>query len=169
MPLSLDDGNGAHAPLGLAWPTVRPYRAAMTRIGPGQPFEWRMVAPDSDVDENCHVSNIAYIRWIQDAARAHSEAIGWTKDRYQSTGCFFLIRRHEVDYMRPAKGGDAIKITTWVDEFRPASATRITRITRANDNVDLVDAKTEWVFVSIAGSRPKRIPADVSSAFLGSP
>jgi acyl-CoA thioester hydrolase len=135
--------------------------------GPGLPFEWRMLAPDGDVDENCHVSNVAYIRWIQDAARAHSDAIGWTKERYQSTGCFFLIRRHEVDYLRPAMGGDQIKIVTWVDEFRPASATRVTRILRAKDDLELVTAKTEWVFVSIEGSRPKRIPPEVVSAFRG--
>lgn len=140
----------------------------MTRDGgPGLPFEWKMVAPESDVDENCHVSNVAYIRWLQDAARAHSDAIGWTKERYQSTGCFFLIRRHEVDYLRPAMGGDLIKVVTWVDEFRPASATRITRILRAKDDLELVTAKTEWVFVSIEASRPKRIPADVVSAFRG--
>lgn len=137
--------------------------------GPGLPFEWKMVAPESDVDENCHVSNVAYIRWIQDAARAHSEAIGWTKERYQSTGCFFLIRRHEVDYLRPAMGGDEIKIVTWVEEFRPASATRITRILRAKDALELVTAKTEWVFVSIEGSRPKRIPADVVTSFRSAP
>jgi acyl-CoA thioester hydrolase len=142
----------------------------MTKAGgPGAPFEWRMIAPDTDVDENCHVSNVAYIRWIQDAARAHSEAIGWTKERYQATGCFFLIRRHEVDYLRPAMGGDDIKIVTWVDEFRPASATRVTRILRAKDDVELVTARTDWVFVSIEGSRPKRIPADVVSAFSGAP
>lgn len=141
----------------------------MTREGkgPGLPFEWRMSAPESDVDENCHISNVAYVRWIQDAARAHSEAIGWTKERYQGTGCFFLIRRHEVEYLRSAMGGDQIKIVTWVDEWRPASATRVTRILRAKDDVELVVARTDWVFVSIDGSRPKRIPADVVAAFNG--
>ena len=63
-------------------------------------------------------------------------------------------------------GGDDIKILTWVEEFRPASALRITRIIRVKDDVELVTAKTEWVFVSIEGSRPKRIPADLSLCFM---
>ena len=132
----------------------------------GATFEWRMSAPDSDVDENCHVSNIAYLRWIQDAARAHSDAIGWDRDRYRSTGCFFLIRRHEVDYMRPTMGGDEVKIVTWVDEFRPASAVRVTHILRVRDEAPLVFAKTEWVFVAIDGGRPRRIPVELTSAFM---
>jgi acyl-CoA thioester hydrolase len=124
-----------------------------------------MVAPESDVDENCHISNIAYVRWVQEATRAHSEAVGWSKERYQSIGSFFLIRRHELDYIRPAQGGDDIKIITWVEEFRPASALRATRILRARDDVELVVAKTEWVFVSIEGNRPKRMLKEVIAAF----
>lgn len=139
----------------------------MNKAAPGEKFEWRMIAPEGDVDENCHVSNVAYVRWTQDAARAHSEAIGWSRERYQSTGCFFLIRRHEIDYLRPAMGGDLIKIVTWVDEFRPASATRVTRILRAKDDLELVLARTEWVFVSIDANRPKRIPPDLVNDFLG--
>ena len=82
-------------------------------------------------------------------------------ERFQSTGSFSLIRRHEVDYLRPAKEGEQIKIVTWVDEFRPASATRMTRILRATDDTELVVAKTDWVFVSIEGTRPKRMPPEV--------
>lgn len=140
----------------------------MARVsGPGLPFEWRMVAPESDVDENCHISNVAYVRWIQDAARAHSEAVGWTKERYQAVGCIFLIRRHEVDYVRSAMGGDEIRIITWAEEFRQASATRMTRILRARDDAELVVARTDWVFVTIDGMRPRRIPPEVVSGFSG--
>lgn len=139
------------------------------RAGAGEKFEWRMSVPDIDIDENCHVSNIAYVRWLQDAARAHAEASGWSKERFQSTGCFFLIRRHEVDYLRPAKEAEEIKIITWVEEWRMASATRMTRILRASDDTELVLAKTEWVFVDIDGTRPKKIPLEVVRAFNAKP
>lgn len=141
----------------------------MTREGPGERFVWHMKVPDQDIDENCHVSNVSYVRWLQDAARAHAEGIGWSIERFQATGCFFAIRRHEVDYLRSAHESDDIKIETWVEEWRPASATRMTRIMRAGKggapDVELVLAKTEWVFVSIEGTRPKRIPAEVRAAF----
>jgi acyl-CoA thioester hydrolase len=135
----------------------------VTHTPAGAPYEYRMVAPDSDVDENCHISNIAYVRWVQEATRAHSDAIGWTKERYQETGCFFLIRSHELQYLRPAEGGDPIRCVTWVDEFHPASALRVTKIMRGDQ--ELVHARTLWVFVSIEGNRPKRIPKEVVTAF----
>ena len=137
------------------------------RLGPGKPFEHVMIAPESDVDENCHISNIAYVRWVQEATRAHSDAIGWPKERYQQTGCFFLIRRHEIDYLRPAEGGQEIRIVTWVEEFKMASAIRIARILRGD--VELARAKTEWVFVSIEGNRPKKMVQDMVNGFLNGP
>src|SRR6185503_14152743 len=118
-----------------------------------------------DVDENCHISNIAYVRWVQEATRAHSEAIGWSKERFQSTGCFFLIKRHEIDYVSPAEGGDEITIYTWVEEFRPASAVRISHIMRGDKL--LAKARTEWVWVTIEGGRPTRMRPDVTAAFYG--
>lgn len=124
-----------------------------------------MLAPLSDNDENSHISNIAYVRWIQEAAFAHAEAGGWGAARYLMLGCSFVIRRHEIDYVRPAKGGDAIKIVTWVEEFRPASATRISRILRADDDVELVRATTEWVWITMKSARPTRMPPDVAAAF----
>ena len=139
------------------------------RSASGVKFEWRMSVPDGDIDENCHVSNVAYVRWVQDAARAHAEACGWSKERFQSTGCFFLIRRHEVEYLRPAKESDDIKIITWVEQWRMASATRMTRILRAADDSELVIAKTDWVFVNIDGTRPKKIPLEGVRAFNAQP
>ena len=137
----------------------------MAQSGPGRPYEHRMFAPHSDVDENRHISNIAYVRWIQEAAFAHAEAGGWNAARYQTLGCSFVIRRHEIDYVRSALAGDEIKILTWVEEFRPASATRITRILRAADDLELVRASTEWVWVELKRLRPMRIPDAVTAAF----
>lgn len=137
----------------------------MAHHGPGRPYEHKMFAPESDVDENRHISNIAYVRWIQEAAFAHAAAGGWTPARYQTLGCSFVIRRHEIDYVRSARGGDAITAVTWVEEFRPASATRLTRIVRDQDGLELARASTEWVWVALAGLRPKRIPDDVLAAF----
>ena len=52
--------------------------------------------PDEE-DENGHVSNVSYVRWIQDAARAHSEAVGLARERYLEFGGTFIVKRHEVD------------------------------------------------------------------------
>ena len=98
----------------------------------------------------------------------HGAAIGWVPERYPRVGAVFIIRRHEIDYQRSALGGDEIRIVTWVEEFRRASATRETRIYRTRDNALLVSATTEWVFVTYDNNyRPTRIPAEVADDFRG--
>jgi acyl-CoA thioester hydrolase len=119
----------------------------------------------ADVDENAHISNVAYVRWLQDAARAHSDSVGFHRDAYIVIGGFFGVRRHAIDYLRPASGGDPIEIVTWIQDVRPASATRISTITRTSDNATLARAQTTWVWLSVAEGRPLRIPDAIRAAF----
>jgi acyl-CoA thioester hydrolase len=131
----------------------------------GKPFVYRFLAPETDMDENRHISNVAYVRWLQDAARAHSDAIGWTRERYLAEGGFFGVRRHAVDYLRPASAGDPIQVTTWIQDPRPASATRISEILRTSDNVVLARAQTTWVWLSVDGGRPLKLPPAITESF----
>ena len=66
------------------------------------PFAIRVRVTPEDLDELLHVSNIVYIRWIQDVAVAHSASVGLTLEEYRQRGAVFVVRRHEVDYLRPA-------------------------------------------------------------------
>jgi acyl-CoA thioester hydrolase len=128
-------------------------------------FDWLHTAGADEEDENGHVSNVSYVRWIQDAARAHTDAVGWDRRAYEAVGGTFIVKRHEVDYRRGCRAGDAVVVTTIVEECRLASAVRRTRVVRLSDGAEILRARTEWVFVSIAGHRPTRIPRGVLEAF----
>ena len=147
-----------HAPASKPEATAEPLRK-------GKPFVYVFLAPAEDMDENSHISNVAYVRWLQDAARAHSDAIGWTRERYIAEGGFFGVKRHEIDYLRPATAGEEIRVTTWIQEPRPASATRISEIVRTKDNVVLARARTTWVWLSVDGGRPIKLPQAITDAF----
>ncbi len=128
-------------------------------------FDWPRTATVDDEDENGHVSNVAWVRYIQDATRAHSDAIGLDRAAYERIGGTFIVKRHEVDYRQGSRAGDELVVTTTVEEIRVASAVRRTRIIRLSDGAEILRARTEWVFVSIAGHRPLRIPPEVMVAF----
>jgi acyl-CoA thioester hydrolase len=128
-------------------------------------YDWLHTASVDEEDENGHVSNVSYVRWIQDAARAHTEAVGWDRRAYEKVGGTFLVKRHEVDYRRGCRAGDAVVVTTWIEECRLASAIRRTRVVRLSDGAEILRARTEWVFVAIDGHRPSRIPQGVIEAF----
>lgn len=132
---------------------------------PSPEFRLRMTASADDVDELGHISNIAYVRWIQEAAVAHSEAVGWKHADYLALGAIFVVRKHEVEYLLPAFGGDEIELVTHVAWWRAAVTERQTRILRASDGALLVRAKTLWALVSIDTGRPTRIPRTLEKAF----
>jgi acyl-CoA thioester hydrolase len=128
-------------------------------------YDWLHTATAGEEDENGHVSNVSYVRWIQDAARAHTDAVGWDRRAYEAVGGTFIVKRHEVDYKRGCHAGDDVVATTCVEECRLASAIRRTRVVRIKDGAEILRARTEWVFVSIDGHRPNRIPQGVLEAF----
>lgn len=122
--------------------------------------------PDpADIDALGHVSNLVYLRWVQDVARAHSDACGLDLSAYQRLGAVFVVRRHEIEYLRPALLGDALRISTWVADWRGASSTRRTRIERRADGVCVCRASTLWAFVDLDRGRPQRIPRELVAAF----
>ena len=71
-------------------------------------FHLDFTVADEDIDILGHASNIAFVRWIQDATLAHSAAVGLGLEAYQRLGGVFVVVRHEIDYLRPALRGDAL-------------------------------------------------------------
>jgi acyl-CoA thioester hydrolase len=116
-----------------------------------------------DVDELGHVNNLVYVRWVLDVATAHSRAVGWDFSAYRNAGGVFVVRRQEVDYLRPAFAGERVRVETWIDGLTRVTSVRRTRIVRGDD--ELARAATTWAFVSVNGGRPMRIPEEIRAAF----
>ena len=122
-----------------------------------------ITAEDTDIDELDHVSNLVYLRWVLDAATAHSRAVGWGHPEYRALGAVFVVRRHELDYLAPVTRGQQLLATTWVETWRSASCIRHTEIRRGDTPV--ARGATTWAFVAFASGRPQRIPDALRAAF----
>lgn len=116
-----------------------------------------------EIDLLGHASNVAYVRWIQDAAVAHSEAVGLGIEGYRSAGAVFVVRRHEVDYVRSAMLGDTLVVETWLETWSAATSSRRTRVLRGEEV--LARALTNWAFIDHTTGRPTRIPETIKAAF----
>lgn len=132
-------------------------------------FEQERVPSPEDVDALGHVNNIVYVRWVQDVAVAHSDAAGWDLEAYRREGAVFVVRRHEVEYLRPAYEGDRLVLKTWVADWKGASSWRETRVLRASDEQEVVRARTLWAFVDAKSGRPRRIPPAIVEDFRRTP
>jgi acyl-CoA thioester hydrolase len=128
-------------------------------------FQLTFAVKDSDIDPLGHVNNIAYVRWIQDVAVAHSAAVGMDFAAYGRLGGVFVVRRHEIDYLRPVLRSDRVVARTWISGVMAAKCHRSTELVRASDGQVLARALTTWGFIEMATGRPRRIPDEVRAAF----
>lgn len=127
-------------------------------------FTLDRVVGDDAIDELGHASNIAYLQWIQDVAVAHSEAVGLDYEAYRALGAVFVVRRHEIDYLRPLLRGARMTLRTVIAEVMAAKCVRATEIVDAA-GVVCARARTTWGYVDITTGRPTRIADSVRVAF----
>jgi acyl-CoA thioester hydrolase len=120
--------------------------------------------PNSAIDENGHVNNVAYVQWMQDIAVEHYEAIGGVHPM-QLVGATWVVREHKIEYLLPAFAGEEIEIRTWVEEVRRVRSLRKYEFVRKSDGKTLVKGETDWVFVDAKTGRPIAIPEEVFKVF----
>ena len=126
-------------------------------------FEMTLTAAPEHIDELGHVNNAVWVQWIQQVAVAHWKAVAPQahKDSY-----FWVVVRHEIDYLRPAHAGDRIAARTWVaDAPQGARFERFMEFAGIDGKV-CVQARTQWAIIDKAAGRPIRVPADVVAPFL---
>jgi acyl-CoA thioester hydrolase len=122
------------------------------------------VSPDA-IDALGHANNREYLRWMEDAAMAHSAAQGWPMARYLELGAAWVVRSHFVRYLRPAFAGDAVSVLTWVAGFERWTSRRRYLIQRDHDRRTLASAETDWAFVDLGTGRPRAIAPALRDAF----
>jgi len=132
-----------------------------------QPFILPIRVERAMIDAQGHVSNVAFLDWMNQAAIAHSAAVGFEAATYRAIGAMFVVRRHEIDYVLPAFEGEDLLCRTWCELMRNATALRRHEIVRAADGATLARGVNTWAFVRIDTGRPTRIPSDVVKAFTG--
>ena len=128
-------------------------------------YEYHHQVTDDEIDGLGHASNLAFVRWMQDAALAHSAYQGWDTERYYKLGAVWVVRSHHIEYLRPAFAGDPLVVQTWVSSFKRISSVRKYKMKRLTDGQPLAIAETNWVFVSQQQLAPRRIPPELSDAF----
>ncbi len=128
------------------------------------PFEKTVTAQAEDIDELGHVNNAAWVRWIQDMATAHWQAVA---PREHQETYIWVVTRHEIDYLRAVLPGETVIGRTWVPD--PPRGARFDRHMEfvGEDGKVRVRAKTTWAVMERASGRPVRVPPEVIAPFLG--
>ncbi len=91
--------------------------------------------PQTSIDENGHVNNVAYVQWMQDIAVEHYSSIGGIS----------------------AQG----PYSTWVENIRRARSLRKYEFSRKSDGEVLARGETDWVVVDANTGSPRAIAEEV--------
>jgi acyl-CoA thioester hydrolase len=127
-------------------------------------YRYEFTVPVAAEDQNGHVNNVEYLRWMQDAAMKHSETVGCTQAT-EAAGATWVVRTHKIEYFKPAYAGDRIVVETWVADFRRVQSLRKYKILRLSDMVLLAEGETNWVFVDAQKGSLRSIPEEVRATF----
>ena len=126
-------------------------------------FEMTMTALPEHIDELGHVNNAVWVQWIQTVAVAHWYSVA---DPAHNDAYFWVVVRHEIDYLRAAVEGDVVTGRTWVGEApKGARFNRHMEFVGADGKV-LVRANTQWAIIDKALGRPIRVPPEVIAPFM---
>jgi acyl-CoA thioester hydrolase len=122
-------------------------------------FVETITVKEEHLDSLRHVNNQIYLQWVNDIAKSHWAFLtsGKFDQRY-----FWVVRRHEIDYLRQAILNDELNIVTWVGDTEGVWSVRHVQIKKGEEL--LVDVKTTWLLIDSEKNRPVRISGEVLEA-----
>lgn len=123
-------------------------------------FTSEFAVSEKETDQNRHVNNVVYVRWMQDMAEMHSGASGAT-ETMKSLDRIWVVRSHKIEYLNPAFAGDLVEASTWVKSFRRVRAVRGSRFVRKSDGKILAQGETEWICINALNGKPCSIPEEI--------
>lgn len=114
-----------------------------------------------NLDELNHVNNVVYLEFLQDVAihHWHTAAPAQTIESLR-----WIVRKHEIEYLKPARLNDVLEVKTWVESFSGVTSHRFYEI--SIDGVIIVKANTIWIAIDPVSQKPKRLSNDIMSYFF---
>jgi acyl-CoA thioester hydrolase len=130
------------------------------------PFVHAVAAHAADADAYGHVNNSVYLRWLDEAAWAHSSALGVTPEHCVRARRGMVVWRSQLHYLAPAFAGDALEVATWlVFEDGRLRADRRFQIRRPRDSRTLLRGLIHYVCADLDSGRPRRMPAEYAARY----
>jgi acyl-CoA thioester hydrolase len=115
------------------------------------------------IDELGHVNNAVWVQWMEQVAVAHWRSVA---DAAHQEAYFWVVVRHEIDYLRAALEGEKIIARTWAGE-KPQGAKFDRHIEFVGEDAKArVRARSWWAIIDKASGRPIRVPAEVVAPFM---
>lgn len=110
------------------------------------------------IDGLNHVNNVVYLQWVNDISEKHWNLLAGKEIREKY---FWVVLRHELDYMNQAFLNDEITVSTWVGESSGVKSIRHVEVYKGE--TILLKARSTWCLLEMKTLRPTRIKEDILS------
>ncbi|MDR1694933.1 MAG: tol-pal system-associated acyl-CoA thioesterase [Lactobacillaceae bacterium] len=113
---------------------------------------------------------VYYANYLKFAERARTEFLRWggfeqAEDLSSEERYAFIVRKAEVEYLKPSKLDDLIEVSCEIEEIKGAGIVCKQDVI-CNGEVR-VKIKVTAVYISLAKMRPMRVPEEMVKAFIG--
>lgn len=112
-----------------------------------------------DTDAGGVVHNIVYLRFIETARTLLAIQMGMDFAEIERTGIHAVVSRTEIDYKRPAKLGDILRVEGRVVEWSGVRFWVEFEVIRSADSALLVTCHQALALVQMPAGKPVRLPA----------
>ncbi|WP_077035827.1 thioesterase family protein [Pelomonas sp. KK5] len=132
------------------------------------PFILRVSPRPEDIDGLNHTNNAVYVQWCERIGWAHSEALNLSLADYTRLDRAMAIRRGEYDYLLPSFLGEDLTLGTWLlpGDGKLVMERRF-QLVRESDGATLMRGRWDLVCIEISSGRPRRMPPEFVSAYVG--
>ena len=111
-----------------------------------------------EIDSGQHVSNIAYVQWMEVGRLKLLEEAGLPVHEIKLKGFVPALIRTEIRYKKPLFLGDEVRVVLWISELKNASATM--RFEFYNQRNDIVaEGEQVGLFIKVDSQRPHKLSA----------
>ncbi|MBN1857950.1 acyl-CoA thioesterase [Candidatus Bipolaricaulota bacterium] len=118
----------------------------------------------SDIDVSGRASNVAFVRWLEDARRALLDEAGTSIGTLMEEGFLPAVLRTEILYRHPVCVEDPLRAEVWIDQLRRARY-RIAFQFMVGENI-VASGTQDGVLVGLKTLRPGRMPQSVRDGLL---
>lgn len=131
------------------------------------PFLLEKTVVADDIDIMGHTNNVVYLKWLEQVAWAHSNALGLGWAVYEKLNRALVARRHELDYLAATFEGDELILSTWIiQNDGRTGVTRAYQVIRLADQKTVLRGRTRWVCIDIQTGKPKRMPQEFIEGYV---
>src|SRR5437762_10499700 len=113
-----------------------------------------------DTDCGAVVHNIAYLRFIEIARTLLAEQLGMKLVEMAETQRYPVVVRTEIDYRRPAKLGDRLRIDGWLERLERVRFWCAFQIRRPGDEALIAECRQMLALIQMPEGKLLRLPEE---------